>query len=107
MHPPTADTPARAALAGHPALLPIYHPAMAGRVGVEGRIGALLSGLPGREDGGSSSGGEPMSSETPYFGPAYDYEIDPEFRPSYLNLERDVPSLPVEPGIVVRPVLGM
>jgi hypothetical protein len=47
-----------------------------------------------------------MSPETPYFGPAYDYEIDPEFRPSYLNLERDVPSLPVEPGIVVRPVLG-
>lgn len=47
-----------------------------------------------------------MSPETPYFGPAYDYEIDPEFRPAYLNLERDVPSLPVEPGIVVRPVLG-
>jgi quercetin dioxygenase-like cupin family protein len=47
-----------------------------------------------------------MSPETPYFGPAYDYEIDSEFRPSYLNLERDAPSLPVEPGIVVRPVLG-
>jgi quercetin dioxygenase-like cupin family protein len=47
-----------------------------------------------------------MSPETPYLGPAYDYEIDPEFRPWYLNLERDVPSLPVEPGIVVRPVLG-
>jgi quercetin dioxygenase-like cupin family protein len=47
-----------------------------------------------------------MSPETPYFGPAYDYETDPEFRPSYLNLERDTPSLPVEPGIVVRPVLG-
>jgi quercetin dioxygenase-like cupin family protein len=47
-----------------------------------------------------------MSPETPYFGPAYDYEIDPQFRPSYLNLERDVPSFPVEPGVVVRPVLG-
>jgi quercetin dioxygenase-like cupin family protein len=47
-----------------------------------------------------------MSPQRPYFGPAYDYETDPEFRPSYLNLERDVPSLPVEPGIVVRPVLG-
>ena len=47
-----------------------------------------------------------MSPETPYFGPAYEYELDPEFRPSYLNLERDAPSLPVEPGIVVRPVLG-
>jgi quercetin dioxygenase-like cupin family protein len=47
-----------------------------------------------------------MSPETPYFGPAYHYEIDPEFRPAYLNLERDAPSLPVEPGIVVRPVLG-
>jgi hypothetical protein len=47
-----------------------------------------------------------MSPETPYFGPAYEYEIDPKFRPSYLNLERDVPSLPVEPGIVVQPVLG-
>jgi quercetin dioxygenase-like cupin family protein len=47
-----------------------------------------------------------MSPETPYFGPAYDYELDPEFRPSYLHLERDVPSLPVEPGIIVRPVLG-
>jgi quercetin dioxygenase-like cupin family protein len=47
-----------------------------------------------------------MSPETPYFGPAYDYELDPEFRPSYLNLEQHVPSLPVEPGIVVRPVLG-
>jgi quercetin dioxygenase-like cupin family protein len=47
-----------------------------------------------------------MSQETPYFGPAYEYEIDPEFRPSYLNVEDDVPSLPVEPGIVVRPVLG-
>jgi len=47
-----------------------------------------------------------MSPETPYFGPAYDYETDPKFRPSYLNLERDTPSLPVEPGIVVRPVLG-
>jgi quercetin dioxygenase-like cupin family protein len=47
-----------------------------------------------------------MSQETPYFRPAYEYEIDPEFRPSYLNVEKDVPSLPVEPGIVVRPVLG-
>jgi quercetin dioxygenase-like cupin family protein len=47
-----------------------------------------------------------MSPERPYFGPTYDYEIDPEFRPSYLNLEWDVPSLPVEPGIVVQPVLG-
>ena len=47
-----------------------------------------------------------MSPETPYFGSAYEYEVDPEFRPSYLNLERDVPSLPVEPGVVVRPVLG-
>jgi hypothetical protein len=47
-----------------------------------------------------------MAPEPPYFGPAYDYEVDPEFRPSYLHLERDVPSLPVEPGIVVRPVLG-
>jgi quercetin dioxygenase-like cupin family protein len=52
------------------------------------------------------SGGDPMSAETPYFGPAYDYEIDPAFRPSFLNLERDAPSLPVEPGIVIRPVLG-
>jgi quercetin dioxygenase-like cupin family protein len=47
-----------------------------------------------------------MSSETPYFGPAYDYELDPGFRPSYLNLERDTPSLPVEPGVLIRPVLG-
>jgi quercetin dioxygenase-like cupin family protein len=47
-----------------------------------------------------------MTPETPYFGPAYDYEIDPDFRPSYLSLERDVPSLPVEPGVVIRPVLG-
>jgi quercetin dioxygenase-like cupin family protein len=47
-----------------------------------------------------------MSPETPYFGPSYDYEIDPAFSPSYLNLDRDLPSLPVEPGIVVRPVLG-
>jgi quercetin dioxygenase-like cupin family protein len=47
-----------------------------------------------------------MSQGTPYFGPAYEYEIDPEFRPSYLNVEKDVPSLPVEPGIAVRPVLG-
>jgi quercetin dioxygenase-like cupin family protein len=47
-----------------------------------------------------------MSPETPFFGPAYDYEIDPEFRPAYLNLERDAPSLPIEPGIVVRPILG-
>lgn len=46
-----------------------------------------------------------MSPETPYFGPAYAYEIDPDFRPSYLKLEH-VPSLPVEPGIVIRPVLG-
>jgi quercetin dioxygenase-like cupin family protein len=47
-----------------------------------------------------------MSQETPYFGPAYEYDIDPEFRPSYVNVEKDVPSLPVEPGLVVRPVLG-
>src|ERR687891_1595643 len=47
-----------------------------------------------------------MSPETPYFSPAHEYEIDPEFRPSYVNVEKDVPSLPVEPGIVVRPVLG-
>jgi unsaturated pyranuronate lyase len=47
-----------------------------------------------------------MSQETPYFGRAYDYEIDPGFRPSYLNVDKDVPSLPVEPGIAVRPVLG-
>jgi quercetin dioxygenase-like cupin family protein len=47
-----------------------------------------------------------MSQGTPYFGPAYEYESDPEFRPSYLNVEKDVPSLPVEPGILVRPVLG-
>src|SRR5918996_5424923 len=47
-----------------------------------------------------------MSQETPYFRPAYEYEIDADFRPSYLNVERDVLSLPVEPGIVVRPVLG-
>jgi quercetin dioxygenase-like cupin family protein len=47
-----------------------------------------------------------MSSETPYFGPAYEYQLDPDFRPSYLDLERDVPSLPVEPGVVIRPVLG-
>jgi quercetin dioxygenase-like cupin family protein len=46
-----------------------------------------------------------MSQETPYFRPTYEYEIDPQFTPSYLNL-KDVPSLPVEPGIVVRPVLG-
>jgi hypothetical protein len=32
-----------------------------------------------------------MSQETPYFGPAYEYEIDPQFRPSYLNLERGCP----------------
>jgi quercetin dioxygenase-like cupin family protein len=47
-----------------------------------------------------------MSEETSYFRPAYEYEIDPRFRPSYLNVEKDVPSLPVEPGIAVRPVLG-
>lgn len=47
-----------------------------------------------------------MSQETPYFGPAYEYEVDPQFRPSYLNVETDVPSLPVEPGILIRPVLG-
>ena len=47
-----------------------------------------------------------MSQETPYFGPGYEYQVDPGFRPSYLNVEKDVPSLPVEPGIVVRPVLG-
>jgi quercetin dioxygenase-like cupin family protein len=47
-----------------------------------------------------------MPQERPYFGPGYEYEIDPEFGPSYLNVEKDVPSLPVEPGIVVRPVLG-
>ncbi len=47
-----------------------------------------------------------MPQERPYFGPAYEYEIDPEFRPSYLNVEKDVPPLPIEPGIVVRPVLG-
>jgi quercetin dioxygenase-like cupin family protein len=47
-----------------------------------------------------------MSQETPYFGPAYEYEVDSDFQPSYLNVEKDVPSLPVEPGIVVRPVLG-
>lgn len=47
-----------------------------------------------------------MSDETPYFGPAYEYEIDPGFRPSYLNVEKDLPSLPVEPGIALRPVLG-
>ena len=47
-----------------------------------------------------------MSPETPYFGPAYEYEIDPEFRPAYLNVDEDIPSLPVEPGVVVRPVLG-
>ena len=37
---------------------------------------------------------------------SYDYEIDPRFRPSYVNVETGVPSLPVEPGITVRPVLG-
>jgi quercetin dioxygenase-like cupin family protein len=47
-----------------------------------------------------------MSQGTPYFGPAYEYEIDPKFGPAYLNVEKDVSSLPVEPGIVVRPVLG-
>lgn len=47
-----------------------------------------------------------MSQETPYFRPAYEYEIDPDFRPSYLNIDQDVPSLPLEAGIVVRPVLG-
>jgi hypothetical protein len=73
-----------------------------------GRVGALVVWpLWSRGgNGGCSSGGEPMSPERPYFGPAYDYEIDPAFRPSFLNLERDVPSLPVEPGIVIRPVLG-
>lgn len=47
-----------------------------------------------------------MSQDTPYFRAAHEYEIDPEFRPSYLKLEKDVPSFPVEAGIVVRPVLG-
>ena len=47
-----------------------------------------------------------MSSETPYFGPSYEYQLDPDFRPSYLDLERDLPSVPVEPGVVIRPVLG-
>jgi quercetin dioxygenase-like cupin family protein len=47
-----------------------------------------------------------MSQETPYFGPEYEYEVDPEFGPSYLNVEKDVPSLPIERGIVVRAVLG-
>ncbi|MGH2554555.1 MAG: cupin domain-containing protein [Actinomycetota bacterium] len=47
-----------------------------------------------------------MSQEKPYFGSAYEYEVDPQFPPSYVNVDNDVPSLPVEPGIVVRPVLG-
>jgi quercetin dioxygenase-like cupin family protein len=47
-----------------------------------------------------------MSEETPYFRPAYEYGTDPDFRPSFLNVDRDVPSLPVEPGLVVRPVIG-
>ncbi len=32
-----------------------------------------------------------MSQETPYFGPAYEYSLDPDFRPSYLNVDNDVP----------------
>jgi hypothetical protein len=40
-----------------------------------------------------------MSPERPYFGPAYEYEIDPEFRPSYLNLERGVPSFSAPSGV--------
>ncbi len=47
-----------------------------------------------------------MSEETPYFRATHAYEIDPAFPPSYQNVERDAPTLPVEPGIVVRPVLG-
>src|ERR671923_2992208 len=47
-----------------------------------------------------------MPQETPYFRPAYEYEPDPDFQASYLNVEKNVPSLPVEPGILVRPVLG-
>jgi quercetin dioxygenase-like cupin family protein len=47
-----------------------------------------------------------MSEENPYFRPAYEYEIDPQFRPGYLNVENDVPPLSVEPGIAVRPILG-
>lgn len=46
-----------------------------------------------------------MSQETPYFR-QYEYERDPDFSPSFLKIEEDVPSLPVEPGIVVRPALG-
>jgi quercetin dioxygenase-like cupin family protein len=46
-----------------------------------------------------------VSEETPYFRPAYEYEVDPAFRPSYLNL-KELPALPVEPGVTVRPVLG-
>ncbi|MGH2662347.1 MAG: cupin domain-containing protein [Actinomycetota bacterium] len=47
-----------------------------------------------------------MAEDKPYFAPAYEYEVDPEFPSSYVSLEQDVPSLPVEPGIVVRPVIG-
>lgn len=47
-----------------------------------------------------------MSQGTPYFGAAYEYQIDPQFEPSFVDLEKDVPPLPVEPGITIRPVLG-
>jgi quercetin dioxygenase-like cupin family protein len=47
-----------------------------------------------------------MSDEPTYFSEAYEYEIDPEFRPSYLNVDKDVPSLSIAPGILIRPVLG-
>ncbi len=47
-----------------------------------------------------------MTEEKPYFGEAYEYEVDPDFEAAYLNVDRDPPSLLVEPGVVIRPILG-
>lgn len=47
-----------------------------------------------------------MSKEKPYFGEAYEYEVDPGYQPAYLNVDQDPPSLQVEPGVTIRPVLG-
>jgi quercetin dioxygenase-like cupin family protein len=47
-----------------------------------------------------------MTEEKPYFGESYEYEVDPDFEPAYLNADQDPPSLQVEPGVLIRPVMG-
>jgi unsaturated pyranuronate lyase len=47
-----------------------------------------------------------MTDPVGYFTSRQDAEIDPGYPPAYIDVEEDVIGLPVEPGLILRPVFG-